>query len=108
MLIEKVNATVGRPGRSCIFPYTEVATSITIRIPKAQTVAPKGEGGMSKLHLTINDWIRIEGMLNNGCSFAEIGKAVGKDRSTIYGRFRTIASRETAVRSPTIQFIRQG
>jgi len=31
----------------------------------------------------MNDRIRIEGMLNNGCSFAEIGRAVGKDRSTI-------------------------
>lgn len=38
---------------------------------------------MSKLHLTMSDRIRIEGMLNNGCSFAEIGRAIGKDRSTI-------------------------
>lgn len=38
---------------------------------------------MSKSHLTISDRIRIEGMLNKGCSFAEIGRAVGKDRSTI-------------------------
>lgn len=38
---------------------------------------------MSKPHLTMNDRIRIEGMLNNGCSFAEIGRAVGKNMSTI-------------------------
>ena len=46
-------------------------------------MASKGENGMSKPHLTMNDRIRIEGMLNNGCSFAEIGRAVGKNRSTI-------------------------
>lgn len=46
-------------------------------------MAPKGENRMSKLHLVLSDRIKIEGMLNNGCNFAEIGRAVGKNRSTI-------------------------
>ena len=38
---------------------------------------------MAKVHLTLSERIKIEGMLNNGCNFAEIGRAVNKDRSTI-------------------------
>ena len=38
---------------------------------------------MTKVHLTLSNRIKIEGMLNNGCNFSEIGKAVGKNRSTI-------------------------
>ena len=38
---------------------------------------------MAKTHLTLSERIIIEGKLNNGESFAEIARAVGKDRSTI-------------------------
>ena len=38
---------------------------------------------MAKTHLTISERIIIEGMLNNGSNFAEIGRTVDKDRSTI-------------------------
>lgn len=38
---------------------------------------------MGKIHLTISDRIKIEGKLNNGCSFAEIAREVNKNRSTI-------------------------
>ncbi len=68
----------------------EVAFFLTMKLQQAlqwiyktRTVASKGENRMSKLHLTISDRIRIEGMLNNGFSFAGIGRTVGKNRSTI-------------------------
>ena len=38
---------------------------------------------MTKVHLTLSERIVIEGMLKNGRIFAEIGRAVNKNRSTI-------------------------
>lgn len=53
---------------------------------------------MAKTHLTLSERLKLEFKLNSGSSFAEIGRELGKDRSTI--------SRE--VRNHTVERMRTG
>lgn len=50
---------------------------------------------MAKTHLTLKERLRLEFLLKDGRSFAEIGRDLGKDRSTISREVRnhTVESR---------------
>lgn len=52
---------------------------------------------MAKTHLTLKERLRLEFLLNDGRSFAEIGRELGKNRSTISREVRnhTVESRRT-------------
>ena len=52
---------------------------------------------MAKTHLTLKERLRLEFLLKDGRSFAEIGRDLGKDRSTISREVRnhTVESRRT-------------
>ena len=56
----------------------------------------KEKKAMAKIHLTLNERLRLEFLLNDGRNFAEIGRELGKDRSTISREVRnhTVESRK--------------